>query len=179
MDNYSKFVSDGGITLSSPRLIYDDEGIPSRSLNKGEIEVYKMDKATFMGRRPGYTYLNYDIHDNEGNVIGQEKIFYYDDIEISEDDVPKDSFEYIEGVKMGYDRTWNEYVKYNKKYAVYDETPSYIELLNTLNIKSREDWKKWLLLVHPDNDVNIDIILVGLANNAVEMRFPESVDNIY
>lgn len=169
MDNYSEFVSDGGVTLSSPRFRYD-EGILVSAQNPGDAEVHKLDKTTFAGRHPGYTYWDYDTYNDGGNIISQERVFYYDGMIIPVGDIPKDLFEYMKSVKKGYVRTWEEYVKYNKCGSLSGEIPIYTYLLSSLDIKSREDWERWLL--ENSQNKNANMLLVGMVNNAVEMRFP-------
>ena len=173
MDNYSEFISEGGVTLRSPRSNPNSNEEKITIDEQNTEDVHKLDKTIFDGRYPGYTYLDNYVYDNEGNVIRHKRIFYYDGIRIRRSNIPKNSFEYMRGVKMGYERTWEEYIKYNKYHSLGSKIPEYTNLLNSLNIRSRKDWKKWLLQNRLDKNTNIDILLVGMVNNSVEMRFSD------
>ena len=171
MSSYSEFILDGGITIGSPR--FNKEDISSNRYIFEEDQHYKLNETVFMERYPGYTYCDNDKDD----ITDQKRTFYYDGVEISKDDIPENSFLYMKYVKLGYEKTWKNCIKYrkynNKYFNLGNEIPEYTYLLNLLGIKSRKDWETILLENRriKNVNVNIDILLFGMVNNAIEMRF--------
>lgn len=173
------------------RFYLDEDHITTKDVPKevrGRLEVLMYGWSDLVPI-PADQILNMN-HSNDAEYTFKDfktSIQYYKDgIRIPLRCVPPWERENMRNATNDFRRYWNEYTSHNhESHTTYDDPADSdisddevirtiidaMRLLERLDIKSKKDWKVWMLRNHPDKNPNADELLVKLVNTAVSMVF--------